>query len=114
MFLIAGAILGIALLFLLARRRGRAGGGAGRRPPGLAARHPRLGNLPDLAAAGSLPAFLASLHAAHGPVASFWHGEVFTVSLASPDHFRCTQRMFGIAQHQTFPSIANDTFYINY
>lgn len=45
----------------------------------------REGNFPDIAAAGSLHEFLAKLHADHGPIASFWYGPKFTVSVASPD-----------------------------
>jgi len=62
--------------------------------PGLERSHPTLGNLGELQQAGDLPSFLSSLHAQHGPIASFWFGEVFTVSLAHPTLFRATERMF--------------------
>ncbi|XP_071812073.1 cytochrome P450 20A1-like [Apostichopus japonicus] len=53
--------------------------------PGLDPSDSKEGNFPDIAAAGSLHEFLAKLHADHGPIASFWYGPKFTVSVASPD-----------------------------
>ena len=62
--------------------------------PGLQKTDPILGNLPDLFKAGSLPKFLNQLHARFGPIASYWHKDVFTVSLADPKYFKITEKMF--------------------
>lgn len=53
--------------------------------PGLDPSDTREGNLPEIIAAGSLHEFLVKLHKEHGPIASFWYGPKFTVSVASPD-----------------------------
>jgi cytochrome P450 family 20 subfamily A len=45
-------------------------------------------------AAGDLPSFLTALHTKHGPIAAFWFGEIYTVSLAAPKLFKPTERMF--------------------
>ena len=62
--------------------------------PGLQKTDSILGNLPDLFKAGSLPKFLHQLHARFGPIASYWHKDVFTVSLADPKYFKITEKMF--------------------
>ena len=62
--------------------------------PGLQKTDPVLGNLPDMFKAGSLPKFLHQLHARFGPIASYWHNDVFTVSLADPKYFKITEKMF--------------------
>ena len=62
--------------------------------PGLQKTDPVLGNLPDMFKAGSLPNFLHQLHARFGPIASYWHNDVFTVSLADPKYFKITEKMF--------------------
>jgi len=66
----------------------------GRTVPGLKPSDPVLGNLPDLFKAGSLPNFLTDLHNKHGPLASFWWKDVFTVSLGDQRLFRQTERVF--------------------
>ena len=53
--------------------------------------HPTLireGNFPDIGAAGGLHEFLTDLHKDYGPIASFWFGTKFTVSIASPELFK--------------------------
>jgi len=62
--------------------------------PGLQKSDPVLGNLPDMFKAGSLLKFLQELHAQFGPIASYWHKDVFTVSLADPKYFKITEKMF--------------------
>lgn len=49
-------------------------------PPGPARSDPNLGNLGDMASCGSLHEYLNELHAAHGPVASFYWGPSQVVS----------------------------------
>ena len=62
--------------------------------PGLSKTDKVLGNLPDIFKAGGLPKFLTQLHAKYGPLASYWHGDVFTVSLGDPKYFKITEKMF--------------------
>ena len=62
--------------------------------PGIAASHPDRGNLDDIGRAGSLHQFLTQLHHRFGPVASFYWGELYVVSLASPNAFQDTRRLF--------------------
>ena len=38
--------------------------------------------------------FLETLHARFGPIASFWFGKVFTVSIASPELLKETAHLF--------------------
>ena len=47
----------------------------------------RDGNLPDISSAGSIYHFLMDLHKQFGPIASFWWGKTYTVSIASPELF---------------------------
>ena len=47
----------------------------------------RDGNLPDITSAGSIYHFLMGLHKKFGPIASFWWGKTYTVSIASPELF---------------------------
>ncbi|KAK3741218.1 hypothetical protein RRG08_000878 [Elysia crispata] len=46
------------------------------------------GNLPDIIRAGSFHEFLTQLHARYGPISGFWFGQVYTVSIASPELFK--------------------------
>ena len=62
--------------------------------PGLPKTDTILGNLPDMFRAGSLPNFLRKLHETYGPIASYWHKDVLTVSLADPKYFKMTEKMF--------------------
>ena len=62
--------------------------------PGLSRKDKVLGNLTDIAKAGNMQAFLRELHQQHGPLASFWYGDVFTVSLADTKYFKITEKMF--------------------
>ncbi|XP_070211491.1 cytochrome P450 20A1-like isoform X2 [Littorina saxatilis] len=52
------------------------------------------GNLNDVGKAGSLHEFLMKLHKEYGPVASFWFGTQYTVSIASPELFKQHQNLF--------------------
>lgn len=54
----------------------------------------RDGNLSDINDAGSLHEFLVDLHERFGPIASFWWGKQYTVSIASPDLFKEHQHVF--------------------
>nr|APH81398.1 cytochrome P450 CYP20A1 [Tigriopus kingsejongensis] len=49
--------------------------------PGLDATDDKLGNIPDITQAGSFHEFLLDLHERFGPIASFWYGPQFCVSL---------------------------------
>ncbi|XP_013380186.1 cytochrome P450 20A1 isoform X1 [Lingula anatina] len=53
--------------------------------PGLKPKHPKQGNLDDVKAHRSMQEFLVWLHQEFGPVAKFWYGEQFVVSVASPE-----------------------------
>ena len=65
-----------------------------RRVPGLSKRDKITGNLTDIAEAGGFLSFLKMLHARFGPVASYWQGDVLTVSIADPKYFKDTEKMF--------------------
>jgi len=62
--------------------------------PGLSKTSNKLGNLDDIAKAGSMVDFLKNLHARFGPIASFWYKDVFTVSLGDTKYFKLTEAMF--------------------
>ena len=65
-----------------------------RRVPGLSKRDKITGNLPDIAEAGGFLNFLKRLHSKFGPIASYWQGDVFTVSIANPKYFKYTEKIF--------------------
>ena len=54
----------------------------------------RDGNLGDISKAGSLHEFLTDLHKEYGPIASFWWGKMYTISIASADLFEEQQHLF--------------------
>jgi len=54
----------------------------------------RLGNLGDLSKAGSLHEYLTLLHNQYGPIVKFHYFEHCVVSLASPDLFKETSKLF--------------------
>ncbi|XP_077997365.1 cytochrome P450 20A1-like [Glandiceps talaboti] len=56
--------------------------------PGMVKTDPEKGNLPDIDEAGSFHEFLTKLHSKYGPVASFWYGKNYFVSLGSPEAFK--------------------------
>ena len=62
--------------------------------PGIIASDPELGNLGDIGRAGSLHQFLADLHRRFGPVTWFYWGKIPVVSVASPQAFQETRRLF--------------------
>ena len=62
--------------------------------PGLSKRDNITGNLPDIAEAGGLLNFLKRLHTKFGPIASYWQGDIFTVSIADPKYFKYTEKIF--------------------
>ncbi|CAF1278338.1 unnamed protein product [Adineta ricciae] len=62
--------------------------------PGLSASNPELGNLDDIGRSGSLHEFLTKLHKKFGPIASFYWGKQRVVSIASPEAFHETRRLF--------------------
>lgn len=62
--------------------------------PSPVAYDPKLGNLGDLAKAGSLHQYLQLLHNQYGPVAGFRYFDQFVVSLAGPEVFRETNKLF--------------------
>ena len=65
-----------------------------RKIPGLTKRDKDTGNLSDITEAGGFVNFLKRLHARFGPIASYWQGDVFTVSIADPKYFKETEGMF--------------------
>ena len=65
-----------------------------RRVPGLSKRDKITGNLPDIAEAGGFLNFLKRLHSKFGPIASYWQGDVFTVSIGDPKYFKDIEKMF--------------------
>ena len=52
------------------------------------------GNLSDIAEAGGFLNFLKRLHSEFGPIASYWQGDVFTVSIADPKYFKDIEKTF--------------------
>ena len=54
----------------------------------------RDGNLGDISKAGSLHEFLMVLHKDFGPIASFWWGKRYTVSIASAELFQEVAHIF--------------------
>ena len=54
----------------------------------------RDGNSSEIAAAGSLHAFLQVLHKRFGPIASFWWKKMYTVSIASAELFEEQKDIF--------------------
>ncbi|GFO36254.1 cytochrome p450 20a1-like, partial [Plakobranchus ocellatus] len=52
------------------------------------------GNLSDIGRAGSLHEFLLDLHEQYGPIAGFWFGQMYTVSIASPELFKAHSNVF--------------------
>ena len=62
--------------------------------PGLKKRDEVMGNLKDIAEAGNMQTFLQTLHQNYGPMASFWYGDTFTVSVSSARYFKITEKMF--------------------
>ena len=38
--------------------------------------------------------FLKRLHSKFGPIASYWQGDVFTVSIGDPKYFKDIEKMF--------------------
>ena len=53
-----------------------------------------LGNLTDIQKAGSFHEFLVELHAEYGPVASFYYGQKYCVSLGSAEALRHVENCF--------------------
>jgi cytochrome P450 family 20 subfamily A len=62
--------------------------------PGVTASHPELGNLGDIGQAGSLHQYLTNLHKKFGPIVSFYWEKQRVVSIASPEAFHETRRLF--------------------
>jgi cytochrome P450 family 20 subfamily A len=62
--------------------------------PGVSSSHPELGNLGDIGEAGSLHQYLTKLHQKFGPVVSFYWGKERVISIASPEAFHETRRLF--------------------
>ncbi|KAK3782543.1 hypothetical protein RRG08_061773 [Elysia crispata] len=56
--------------------------------PGLILTTAEDGNIGEIKAAGSFQNFLQNLHNLLGPIASFWYGGLYTVSIASPELFK--------------------------
>ena len=53
-----------------------------------------MGNFPQIAEAGNFNQFLVDLHQKFGPIASFWYGKHYTVSLAGTEVFRQITSLF--------------------
>lgn len=62
--------------------------------PGMQPHADQNGNLSDIGKAGSLHEFLMELHKEFGPIASFWWGKTYTVSIASYELFKEHQHVF--------------------
>ncbi|KAL3872161.1 hypothetical protein ACJMK2_040108 [Sinanodonta woodiana] len=62
--------------------------------PGLQPTTKKDGNLTDISRAGSLHEFLIDLHKTFGNIVSFWMGQKFVVSTASPELFKEHQGVF--------------------
>jgi len=62
--------------------------------PGMSASDPELGNLGDIGQAGSLHQYLTKLHHQFAPIVSFYWGKRYVVSIASPETFHETRRLF--------------------
>lgn len=62
--------------------------------PGLEPTSEEDGNLGDIGRVGSLHEFLLDLHKQFGPIASFWWGRTYTVSIASANLFKEHQHVF--------------------
>ena len=62
--------------------------------PGVSASDPQLGNLGDIGKAGSLHQYLTELHKKYGPIVSFYWNKGPVVSIASPQAFHETRRLF--------------------
>ncbi|CAF0914337.1 unnamed protein product [Adineta steineri] len=62
--------------------------------PGVKSSDSALGNLGDIGQAGSLHQYLTILHRQFGPIASFYWNKQLVVSLASPEAFHETRRLF--------------------
>lgn len=54
----------------------------------------RMGNLLDMGKAGSLHEYLMLLYERYGPIAGFWWGKKYVVSLASPEYWKEVQPIF--------------------
>ena len=66
-----------------------------RRVPGLTKRFWQFyGNLGDIYMAGGILPFLKQLHKQFGPIASYWQGDVLTVSIAHPQYYKATEKLF--------------------
>ncbi|KAK3766075.1 hypothetical protein RRG08_002311 [Elysia crispata] len=59
-----------------------------RKIPGVEPTSKEDGNLSDIRAAGGFQNYLEKLHVKLGPIVSFWYGQVYTVSIASPELFK--------------------------
>nr|AKH03540.1 cytochrome P450 20A1 [Paracyclopina nana] len=61
--------------------------------PGLDPSDDISGNIDDITAAGSFHEFLVDLHDKFGPVASFWYGPKYCISVASAPAFKDVQHL---------------------
>jgi len=62
--------------------------------PGVSPSDSELGNLGDIGRAGSLHQYLTELHKKYGPIVSFYWNKDRVVSIASPEAFHETRRLF--------------------
>ncbi|KAJ8297840.1 hypothetical protein KUTeg_024371 [Tegillarca granosa] len=82
-FIIYVVISLLALFMLLYQRSNK------HKPvPGLQPTSEKDGNLSDINRFGSLHEFLLNLHERFGSIASFWMGQTYVVSIASPELFK--------------------------
>ena len=61
----------------------------------------------DIAAAGSLHEFLVDLHGKFGPIASFYYGPKFTVSIMTPELFKEQLKVFDRPRKSTLITSIN-------
>ena len=81
-------------VFLFIKRNSKQKNAGKPQVPGLSKTSDKLGNLEDIAKAGSMVKFLKDLHARFGPIASYWHKDVYTVSLGDIKYLKVTEKMF--------------------
>ncbi|GFS03294.1 cytochrome P450 20A1-like [Elysia marginata] len=62
--------------------------------PGMNPTSKEDGNISDIGRAGSMHEFLTELHGQYGPIAGFWFGQTYTVSIASPELFKQHSNVF--------------------
>lgn len=92
-FLLTSIVLILSLIWVFLRRS-KSRGSDRRKIPGIESSNNELGNLGDVARAGSLHQFLQDLHGRFGPIVEFSWLKSRVVSVASSKSFHETRRIF--------------------